>query len=289
MNAGLNYFNSQEAATILGVNVSTIKRWTDEGRLECIQSAGGHRKFLFEHLAAFLDKNKKNTTKINIFPAESESDLQITYHILRGNYSYLIEYIYQQALKSNLGKVFQVLNGLYLGQYPLHQIYDRLLSPVFKEIGINWSKGKLSIAEEHFASQTIKDAINRLQGIIRLPQKNIGKAMCVLPENELHDIPLKMIQHILEIRGFKVYYSGQITPLLGLEEIIEKYKIDRLYISSSSVPDPDNIKGKLNQIYDFCLSKKVPVFVGGVGYDTLPFDHEAIVRRLYTFEDVYNY
>ena len=34
---------------------------------------------------------------------------------------------------------------------------------------------KISIAEEHIASQAISDAIIRLQGIIRIPRKKIGK------------------------------------------------------------------------------------------------------------------
>ena len=34
MTKDIEYYNSQEAARILGVNVSTIKRWTDDGQLE---------------------------------------------------------------------------------------------------------------------------------------------------------------------------------------------------------------------------------------------------------------
>ena len=68
MEDSIQYFNSEEAAKILGVNVSTIKRWTDEGKLECIKTAGGHRKFLMEHMASFLDQNKKKTEKVNLFP-----------------------------------------------------------------------------------------------------------------------------------------------------------------------------------------------------------------------------
>ena len=38
MKEEIQYFNSHDAAKILGVNVSTVKRWTDEGKLECIKS-----------------------------------------------------------------------------------------------------------------------------------------------------------------------------------------------------------------------------------------------------------
>ena len=51
--------NSEEAARLLGVNVSSIKRWTDEGKLSCIRTAGGHRKFQMSHLADFLKKFNK--------------------------------------------------------------------------------------------------------------------------------------------------------------------------------------------------------------------------------------
>ena len=45
LNQEVQYYNSQEVAKILGVNVSTIKRWTDEGKLTCIKTAGGHRPY----------------------------------------------------------------------------------------------------------------------------------------------------------------------------------------------------------------------------------------------------
>ena len=54
MEQTINYFNSVEAARILGVNVSSIKRWTDEGTLECVKTGGGHRKFTLQHLANYL-------------------------------------------------------------------------------------------------------------------------------------------------------------------------------------------------------------------------------------------
>ena len=45
---------ASQIAEIIGVNVSTIKRWTDSGKLECQQTIGGHRKFHLNHLRKFL-------------------------------------------------------------------------------------------------------------------------------------------------------------------------------------------------------------------------------------------
>jgi excisionase family DNA binding protein len=289
METGIQYFNSQEAAKILGVNVSTIKRWTDGGKLGCIKSAGGHRKFLMEHLATFLETNKKKTEKVNLFPIETETDLRISNHILKGNFNYLNQLVLNQALSCNIERVQQVLNGLYLGQYHLFQIYDKLVTPVLHKIGQMWFEDKISITEEHISSQLILDAIIRLQGIIRLPRKKVGKALCMNFSSEFHSIALKMVEHILELRGYKVYYSGQNTPLIKLENVFKNFHPDRIYISGTIVNDPEMLQREFDEICRLCSEFEAKVYVGGRAFDTIIIDHPAVARRLMTFEDVNNY
>lgn len=289
MTEGMQFLNSEEAANVLGVNVSSIKRWTDEGKLECIRTVGGHRKFQIEHLAAFLEKNKKKTSKISIFDAEDGSDIQLNYYILKGNFDYLKKFIIKHALKSNRDPVQQVLVGLYLGQYPLYQIYDNLLVPVLHEIGDRWMKGKISIMEEHIASHIVRDALVRLQGVIRVPRNKIGNVICLNLSNELHDIGLKMVQNILELRGFKTYYSGQKTPFFDFEKIANKTNPDRLYISSTYVEDSGKDQAELNTMFKLCKDRSIEAYVGGPGFDMLDHSHDAVVRRLLNFEDVDTY
>jgi excisionase family DNA binding protein len=289
METGIQFLNSKEAASVLGVNVSSIKRWTDEGKLECIRTVGGHRKFQMDHLASFLEKNKKKASKVSVFKVENSTDLELNYYILKGNFDYLKSFILKQALKSNRDSVQQVLTGLYLGQYPLFQIYDQLLVPVLHEIGNRWMEGKLTVMEEHICSQIIRDSVIRLQGIIRVPKKKIGNAICLNLSNELHDIGLKMVQNILEIRGFKTFYSGQKTPFFDIEQMLARYKPDRLYISSTFVENIEVDQEQINNLFDICVKKSIKIFVGGAGFDLLDHSHPAVKRRLNNFEDVNTY
>jgi excisionase family DNA binding protein len=289
MTKEIQYFNSLEAAKILGVNVSTIKRWTDEGKLECIQSAGGHRKFLMSHLAGFLENNKKKTSKVNLFPIEDETDLQISHHILKGDFDYLITYLQEQALVSSRSRVQQVMNGLYLAQYPLHQIYDHLITPVLHNIGALWEQEKISVATEHLATQTVRDSIIRLQGIIRIPREKIGNVLCLNFSDELHDIALKMVDHVLEARGFKVLFTGQITPLVNIEALFDVLKPERVYISSTFVNDTSLAQTELDQICKISTDYGAFVYIGGRGFDALKIDHPQVKTRLKTFEDVATY
>jgi len=284
----INFLNSDEAAKVLGVNVSTIKRWTDEGKLECIQSSGGHRKFLMNHLSEFLEKNKKKASRVNVFPIESDADLKVSYNILKGDFDFLIQYLYDIAIASDRNAVQKVLNGLYLGQYPLFDIYDQLVTPVLHQIGYLWMEEEISVIEEHIASQTIRDAINRLQGIIHIPKQKNERALCMNLSHDLHDIALKMVQHILELRGFMTYFSGQLTPMIKIENVFVKFQPQRLYISSSIVSNVKYTQNEVNQLFDICRSFKTKIYIGGRGWDKLKYSHPNVVQRLYTFEEVYH-
>lgn len=288
MKEEIQVFNSQEAAKILGVNVSSVKRWTDEGKLECIRTAGGHRKFLMEHLVAFLEQNKKKTAKVNLFPLETETDLQISQHILKGDFAYLADFVLAQALNGNRAQLQKVLNGLYLGQYPLHLIYDRLLTPVLHRIGDLWHAQQISVVEEHFASQAIRDCITRLQGIIRIPEEKIATALCLNFSRELHDIALKMVDHILESLGYEVLFSGQITPLLDIETIFARITPQKVYLSSTMIEDVPATQAEFEHIDQLSQKYGARLFLGGRGFDQLDLGKSsAIQQRLFSFEDVY--
>ena len=43
---GQEYILSGEVARLLLVSPKTVNRWTSEGRLRCIRTLGGHRRFL---------------------------------------------------------------------------------------------------------------------------------------------------------------------------------------------------------------------------------------------------
>jgi len=289
MDPSIQFFNSEEAAKILGVNVSTIKRWTDEGKLKCIKTAGGHRKFLMEHLASFLELHKRKTEKVNLFPIETETDLRISQHILKGDFNYLIDYVLKQALSSHIERVQQILNGLYLGQYPLYEIYDRLVTPVLHQIGQMWMDNKISIAEEHIASQAIRDAVIRLQGIIKLPAKKSGKALLINFTHEFHSMALKMVEHILELRGFRIFFAGQNTPLMKIDKFFENFHPNRIYVSGTVVEDQALLESEFRTICDLSLQYEAKVWVGGRAFDVISIDYPAVVRRLTNFEDVYHY
>jgi excisionase family DNA binding protein len=283
-----HYYNSEEAARILGVNVSSIKRWTNENKLGCLKTAGGHRKFSFNHLTEFAAESKKANSKISLLPIENESDLQITHNILKGNFHELTDYLLNKALASDRREMQKVINGLYLAQFSVDKIYDDLITPVLHKIGTLWENGKITVTEEHIATQSIKDCIVRLQGITVSTGINRGKALCVNLSTELHDIALKMVDQLLESNGFQVMFSGQITPTLDLEGVFEKYKPERIYVSSTYNSDTNAAAAEMTMISRLCDKYDCKLYIGGRGMASLNIPALSAVY-LKSFHDVVKY
>lgn len=288
MSTEVQFFNSVEAAKILGVNVSSIKRWTEEGKLECIKTAGGHRKFNIAHLTKFLKENKKQTSRVNLFPIENETDIKISHQVLKGDMETLQTLVLEQAFACNRERVLHILNSLYLADHPLYQIYDKLLKPVFYKIGDLWRNEKISILDEHFATQTIRDSMIRLQGIIRLPKEKIGTVFCLTLTDDLHDTALKMIDHLLELRGYKILYSGQMTPYFNFKRLLDEVeRPERIYISSSYITNLKTTQEEFDKICAECVKHDIKAFIGGNGFDKLKVNYPEVVMRLYNFKDVF--
>jgi excisionase family DNA binding protein len=64
-----------QAATYLGVAQSTIRKWTDKGRLAAFKTPGGHRRFRQSDLDAFLGSSS-NATKHRVLIVDDDPGLR---------------------------------------------------------------------------------------------------------------------------------------------------------------------------------------------------------------------
>jgi excisionase family DNA binding protein len=54
-----NWLSLNEAAKVLGVHPSTLRRWSDEGHLPSVRTEGGHRRYNRDALSTFLEKQQE--------------------------------------------------------------------------------------------------------------------------------------------------------------------------------------------------------------------------------------
>jgi len=289
------YLNSVEAANILGVNVSTIKRWTDSGRLNCIQTAGGHRKFLMKHINEYLKSNSDDSRKATAIPYDTSEHRQLNHLIQKRDIKELNLHLLNSAIKSQRETVNLIITGLALAQYPVYKIFDELITPVLHKIGEMWEMDRLTIAEEHVASDIVRDSILQIREMTINPNGETRKVFCFALDDDRHDIALKMVQILLEQRGFDVFYSGQSTPADSVEKLISMHKPERVYLSCTYF-DPNWTKeqmeaknAELKVIYGLAKKYNFELLIGGEAFNYLTVETDVVKQRLLSFEEVFKY
>lgn len=240
-----------------------------------------------QHLVDYLNQNSSAKHSANLFPIEDNADLELNIHILKKDFFALVDNVTETSLAGKRDRVLRVLYGLFMSGVPLFQIYDKLITPVLHRVGQLWVENQITIMEEHFATQSIRDCLIRLQGSIQIPTKKSMTAFCLMMSYELHDLALKMVDHLLELRGFQVLYSGAMTPSIKIEKVFETYKPERVYIASTIVQDLNLTQAEFDKICYVASDFDAKVFVVGSGFDTISIDHTAVEYRIKTFKDVF--
>jgi putative resolvase len=51
-----------EAANILGISITTLRHWTDEGYVTAFRTVGGHRRYQLSHLIEFRRRSEEDAS-----------------------------------------------------------------------------------------------------------------------------------------------------------------------------------------------------------------------------------
>tara|TARA_Y100000758_G_scaffold218233_1_gene157044 strand:- start:96 stop:974 length:879 start_codon:yes stop_codon:yes gene_type:complete len=286
----MKYLNSKEVASIMGVNVSTIKRWTDSGRLDCYQTVGGHRKFLLSHLKFFLNEKINKKLKINVIEYLNKGEKELIQRIERVDYVYLRDCLFQLGLQQKVDSIHAIINSLLINGEPQHRIYDELILNLLNRIGEQWKKNKLSIADEHVISETIRSVIYRIQSEIASNVVNkTTKVFCMTLPNDEHELPLAMMQSVLQEISISTTNLGSNLPVAEIESKIQVYNPTHLIISTNYVQDPDTFNSEISRLIQICDKKDIKILIGGSGNDLLIEKNRYTTTELKNMTDLFNY
>ena len=286
----MKYLNSKEVASIMGVNVSTIKRWTDSGRLDCYQTVGGHRKFLLSHLKFFLNEKINKKLKINVIEYLNKGEKELIQRIERVDYVYLRDCLFQLGLQQKVDSIHAIINSLLINGEPQHRIYDELILNLLNRIGEQWKKNKLSIADEHVISETIRSVIYRIQSEIASNVVNkTTKVFCMTLPNDEHELPLAMMQSVLQEISISTTNLGSNLPVAEIESKIQVYNPTHLIISTNYVQDPDTFNSEISRLIQICDKKDIKILIGGSGNDLLIEKNRYTAIELKNMTELFNY
>jgi MerR family transcriptional regulator, light-induced transcriptional regulator len=130
--------------------------------------------------------------------------------------------------------------------------------PVLHEVGERWARGKITVAQEHFATELIT---GRLRGLAREWDRGLGpRAVLACPAGERHDVGLLCCGLALDSRGWRVTYLGPDTPADALETVVVALDPSLVVIGAVQAGPLRAAAAALSAVAD-----RVTVAVGGAG------------------------
>jgi len=137
-------------------------------------------------------------------------------------------------------------------------VMRHLFLPVLREIGQLWEQGRLTVAQEHFASNLIR---RRLGGFARGWDEGTGStALLACPPEEDHDVPLMMFGIALANRGWRITYLGARTPVDDLVQTVKRIAPACVVLASQDSQAFDAVVAPLHK-----MAKGTRIAIGGAG------------------------
>ncbi len=268
----MRYLNSNDVAEILGVNISTLKRWTENGTIGCSKTAGGHRKFTMQNVRDYY-KSNKNANK-NLGLGLERLEHKTIYELInKGEYSELAKILADSSLESNELSVNNIINGAYMKGIKASLICDEIIDPGSMIVENALRQKYISHVEAFISRKLITRSVESLNQNKPNGSFNGKTALCVNFEDNLPDLGVVMSEIVLRHNGYNVLNTGSHAELGNLQGVIEKKNVDLLVfylcdMQCCMATVQDNLSKTASQVKSIVTlanKLKVKVVFGGSG------------------------
>lgn len=231
-----------EAAEAAAVAPSTIKRWADQGILPFSRTAGGHRRFERHVIDRLLREQ----------PASVSADETVAsawVRCLKDGRRHEIDGRLLEA-RARLGTWWRVADELGLA---------------LAEMGCQWESGRLTIADEHVASDALARALARVGDALPI---RLDGPMCLLAcaGDDEHTLGLSLAELCLRELGWLPIWLGRRTPMDEVVRLVRAGHAAMVALSASARSADDQVLGAIiDEVGAACKETSVALLVGGAG------------------------
>jgi excisionase family DNA binding protein len=231
---------TQDVARLAGVGPSAVKRWTESGRIRCIRTVGGHRRFVRAEVERFLRPHSGAPS-----PVEREPWIGA---LLEPSDPHAVE-------------------ALLLAERARTGAWHRVASTAgeaLRTLGALWSAGAVSILEEHLASERLARGLARAGEAIPIDPR-APRALLACAEGDDHALGLALVELVLREAGWATDWAGRQTPVAELRPALAR-GVRMLCVSASEVSaDALALRRQAEALGRLSRAAGVTLALGGAG------------------------
>jgi excisionase family DNA binding protein len=231
-----------EAAQAAAVAPSTIKRWADQGILPFSRTAGGHRRFERFAVERLLREQPGSVSSGDpVASAWVRCLVDGRRHEIDGR---LLE------VRGRLGSWWRVADEV---------------AVALAEMGKQWECGRLTIADEHVASDALARALARVGDA--LPIRLDGpKCLLACAGEDEHTLGLSLAELCLRELGWTPLWLGRRTPVGEVVRLVRSGQVSMVTLSASALlSDQQALRAITDEVGAACKERGVGLLLGGAG------------------------
>jgi methanogenic corrinoid protein MtbC1 len=247
-NSDLELVQIGDLARRVGVRVDTLRAWERRyGLLRPSRSAGGFRLYssddeaIVRSMLAEIERGYPPSQAAKLALARSRtrdgaagSDQLVHADVGAAADPGRLESLriqLSEALRRYDGGRAQELFDAVLAEFTLNSVLRDVVLRCLSDIGDAWARGDMTVAEEHFASQLLRE---RLLALARDWDRGRGpRAVLACPSGERHDIGLICFGIVLSRNGWRITFLGPDTPMDALTGAVSALQPDLIVLAAT--------------------------------------------------------
>lgn len=245
-----------QVAQAIDVSESSVKRWCDKGIIPTKYTAGGHRRIPVAGLLAFLRTQNLRLARPEILGLPP----------LRGELAKTPELLVESFTASLLSGDYSACRALilevFLAEYHLAVIGDRILAPAMHQIGDRWECRKADIFQERHACEICLKLVHELSIWVENPPDGSPLALGGTPSGDQYLLPTALVELVLKDAKWQAISLGHNLPLASFEAAIKEYRPRLVWLSISHVASPEEFRQEYDALFDR-FGDEVLFVVGG--------------------------
>jgi excisionase family DNA binding protein len=261
--------STRDAATLLGVGTTSVKRWADEGLLACVKTAGGHRRYARSAVLAMMDAARAAPAD-TLGPARASVTEPWLRLLLDGQDAREVVAALERE-RAALGSWWRVADAL---------------GTVVTALGQRWAAGAISVVQEHLASARLQRAL--VLCAESMPARADARvALLLTAANDDHTIGLHLAELVLCAAGWRCRWIGRRAPIDQVAHFVDDSRADLVAVSASSYStDREALALQARRLLDACRARGVRLVLGGQGGWPEPAELPGAVR-LHSFAELH--
>jgi 5-methyltetrahydrofolate--homocysteine methyltransferase len=178
----------------------------------------------------------------------------------------LPEQIYQKILDGDRASIISIVEEyLQAGEAPLPLITN-VLNPALREVGENFSDGRIYLPELIMSAEAMEAAMEVLQPALEVRKEHVtmvGRVVIATVQGDIHDIGKNIVCSLLRANGFEVLDLGKNVPAAEIVAKAESFNADVIGLSSLLGTTLPYCHDTVKLLEEQGIRDKYLIFIGG--------------------------